>query len=188
MSEVRKALRGLSNFSIFPVISNTNAAYSVGAKIPIEGVQEFTTQKQVDDWKIYGDDGIFEWGVDFKSSNFTLQFAGLSNELRKYFEGGAYDEQTLEYTFSSNSAAPELAFSFASALSSNTKELTKVYCAKCTKVSFEHKTKGEGNSIVPIKIEGVITERKVDKAVFTKVESVGNNILWLDTIDSVPEA
>jgi len=187
MSTVKKALRGLSDLGIFPVTKNDETGYAVGQRIAITGVQELTSQKEVSEWKIYADDGLYDIGSEWKGSTFTLTLAGLSNELRGYFEGGTYDELTDEYTYSSDSDAPEIALSFSSVSDSNAKELTKVYSAKCTKVSFEHKTKGDGNSVVPVKIEGYFLQRKIDNAVFTKKDAASTDISWLNTIASVNE-
>ncbi len=185
MSTIKKALRGLSALRIFTVVKNDETGYSVGEKIIVSGVQELTSQKDVSEWKIYADDGLYDIGSEWKGSSFTLTLAGLPNELRSYFEGGTYDELTDEYTYSSDSEAPELALSFSSVSDSSTKELTKVYSAKCTKVSFEHKTKGEGSSVVPIKIEGYFLPRRIDNAVFTKKDAANSDVSWLDTIAAV---
>lgn len=185
MSAVKKVLRGLSDLGIFPVVKNDEAGYSVGARIPIYGAQEITSQKDVNEWRIYADDGIFDTGAEWKGSSFTLTLAGLPNELRSYFEGGSFDELTGEYTFTSASEAPEIALSFSSVANSTDKELTKVYSARCTKISFEHKTRGDGSSVVPVKIEGCFMERKFDKAVFTKKDAASTDVSWLNSIETL---
>jgi hypothetical protein len=63
--------------------------------------------------------------------------------------------------------------------------LTKVYSAKCTKISFDHKTRGDGNAIVPVKIEGNFMDRKIDKAVFTKKDADSAGLSWLNTIEPI---
>lgn len=182
----KRALRGLADLSIFPVTKNDIDGYTVGAKIGISGAQELTSQKEIDEWKIYADDGLYDTGADWKGSKFTLQLAGLTHEQRVYFEGGEYNSTTKEYVFKSVSEAPEIALSFSSIADSDTKELTKVYSAKCLKVSFEHKTKGGSGNVVPVKIEGVFMERKFDKAIFTKKDGATTDISWLNTIASLP--
>ncbi|OQB14577.1 MAG: hypothetical protein BWY15_01089 [Firmicutes bacterium ADurb.Bin193] len=185
MSTAKKALRGLSNLGIFPVMKNDMTGYSVGTKIPVYGVQEITSQKDINEWKVYADDGLYDSGAEWKGSSFSLTLAGLPNELRSYFEGGVYDEATGEYTYSSVSEAPEIALSFSSVSDSESLELTKVYSAKCTKISFEHKTRGDGNSVTPVRIEGNFMQRKIDGAIFTKKEAATSDISWLDTIEAV---
>ncbi|MDR0405665.1 MAG: hypothetical protein LBH54_02595, partial [Clostridiales bacterium] len=106
MPTVKKALRGLADLGIFPVVKNDETGYSVGKRIPIYGAQEITAQKEVNEWKIYADDGIFDSGADWRGNAFSLTIAGLPNEYRSYFEGGDYDTATGEYTFSSVSDAP----------------------------------------------------------------------------------
>lgn len=185
MATEKRTLRGFANLSIFPVLQNDTLGYKVGTKIAIPGAQSLTSQKEVDQWKIYADDGIFDTGADWKGNTFTLQITDLPHSLRSYFEGGEYDEETGEYTFSSESEAPEIAMSFSSIANSSTKELTKVFSAKCTRVSFEHKTKGESNSYTPVKIEGEFMERKYDKAVFTKKDVTDGSLTWLNTITAL---
>ena len=182
MSGVKRVLRGMSNLSIFPVTKNSSTEYAVGEKISIPGVQSLSSTKNTEKWTIYADDGIYDTGADWKGNTFTLQLADLPHNLRSYFEGGEYDEEAGTYTFMADSEAPEIAMSFASALGGDAKELTKVYSLKCTKVSFEHKTKGESNSYTPVKIEGEFMQRKSDGAVFVKKDATDEDLSWLDTI------
>lgn len=185
MSTVKKALRGLSDLGIFPVIKNDETGYSVGERVPIYGAQEISSQKDVNEWKIFADDGLYETGTDWRGNSFSITLAGLPNEYRSYFEGGNYDELSGEYTFTSMSEAPEIALSFSSISDSSSKELTKVYSARCTKISFEHKTKGDSTSVVPVKIEGNFMRRMIDNAVFTKKDCANTDISWLNTIEAV---
>ena len=182
MPSVKRVLRGLSNLSIFPVTRNDATAYTVGTRIPVAGVQSISSTKETEEWKIFADDGIYDAGADWKGNNFTLQLADLPHELRTYFEGGVYDDENDTYTFKADSEAPEIAMSFASAANATTNELTKIFSVKCTKVSFEHKTKGESESHVPVKIEGQFMERKTDGAVFVKKDAVNSDLTWLETM------
>ena len=185
MAAAKKALRGLANLGIFPVVKNDKTGYSVGTRVPVYGVQEFTSQKNVNEWEIYADDGVYDTGADWKGSSFTLTLAGLPNDLRTHFEGGSYDATTGEYTFSSVDEAPEIALSFSSVSGGDELELTKVFSAKCTKVSFDHKTKGDGNAVTPVKIDGKFMQRKFDDAVFTKKDGGKTDLTWLEAIAAV---
>lgn len=182
MPTVRRVLRGLSNLSIFPVTTNDGTTYAVGTKISVPGVQSITSTKETENWKIFADDGIYDAGADWKGNSFTLQLADLPHNLRTYFEGGEYDSEAGTYTFKATSEAPEIAMSFVSAANANTNELTKIFSARCTKVSFEHKTKGENDSHVPVKIEGEFMERKTDGAVFAKKDATSSDLTWLETM------
>lgn len=182
MSTVKKALRGLADLRIFPVTSNTADSYAVGTGISVAGVQEFTSTKEVEDWKVYADDGIYDSGSTWQGNSFTLTLAGLPLELRADFEGGVYDEETGEYSYLSTTEAPEIALSFSSLSGSGQKELTKIYCAKCSRISFDHKTKGGSESVTPVKIEGTFMNRKTDNAIFAKKDAAAEDITWLEKI------
>lgn len=171
--------------SFFPITENTYTSYSVGERIAVSGAQELTSESNVNEWKVYADDGVYDSGSDWNDSTFSLTLAGLPNSLRAFLEGGSYDEENDEYTFTSDSEAPEFALSFSSVAGNNTNEFTKVFCAKCTKINFEHKTKGSETSVTPAKVQGYFMPRKVDKAVFTKKDADDGSADWLNEIASV---
>ena len=177
----KRVLRGFSNFGIFLVSKNTETEYTTGLKIGIPGAQSLSCEKEVDRWKIHADDGVYDVGADWKGHKFTLQLADLPQELRGHFEGGTLDTAKKELSFKSSSTPPEFAMSFMSSTTPTTREYTKIYSAKCYKVSFEHKTRGD-NSNISVKIEGEFLERKMDKLVYVKKDGALNEQSWLSSV------
>jgi phi13 family phage major tail protein len=114
---------------------------------------------------------------------FTLTLAQCPIELKKYFEGGDYDEATDTYTFHSDDQAPELGMSFAALQSDSTYQGVKLYSLKCSSYKNDYKTKGESSDSNPITIEGTIMTRKSDNAVKQEKELASDAALtWLDTL------
>ena len=184
-SVTKKVLRGFSDLSIFAVQTNDSTSYVLGERVAVPGAQELSVQKDTNEWKIYADDGIYESGTDWKGAKLALTIAGLPSELRNYFEGGFHSVAKGTYTYFKDSEAPEIALSFGSFANSEMAEFTKIFSLRCTKVSFEHKTKGENTSVIPVKIEGVIMQRKIDGAVFAKKEGPLGDNEWIYSNDGL---
>jgi hypothetical protein len=61
--------------------------------------------------------------------------------------------------------------------------MTKFYSFKATSLKDEFKTKGEGNDITPITIEGIVMNKVSDQNVKDqKIASTSADLTWLDTI------
>jgi phi13 family phage major tail protein len=178
-----KALKGLKGIRIFPVTKNDSTGYTVGTKVAITGAQSLSFSPETSEWKIYADDGVYDSGSDWQGMKFTLQLAEMPLDLQKHFEGGAYDTPSGVYTYKSDSQAPELAMSFAALQSDGTSRMVQIMSLKCSSYKNEYKTKGEGNDVTPITIEGTIMNRKKDNVVKLEKEAANDAALsWLDTI------
>ncbi len=180
----KKALKGFSRLRLFPVTKNDGTGYTVGAKVIVSGAQSFSRSPETSEWKIYADDGIYDSGADWQGDKVTIQLAELPLEIKKYFEGGEYDELTSTYTFKSSSQAPELGLAFCCLLSDGSWLMKKFYSFKASSLKDEHKTKGEGNDITPYTIEGTIMNKVIDQTVKQeKIAALEADLVWIDTMD-----
>jgi phi13 family phage major tail protein len=182
----KKSLKGFAALSIFPVTKNDATGYTVGAKVSIPGAQSFDRTPQTTDWKQYADDGIYDSGSDWQGDQFSLVLAELALALKKYFEGGDYDDATKIYTYKSISQAPEIAITFKALLSDGTYRMYKIYSLKASSFKDAVKTKGESSDANPVTIEGLIQNRVIDNVVKDEKDTVTEaDLTWLDTIDPV---
>jgi phi13 family phage major tail protein len=178
-----KALKGFKRLSVFPITTNTASTYTPGAKVAITGAQSFTANPETSEWKIYADDGIYDSGSDWLGLKFTLTLAECPLDLRQYFEGGEYTAGTGVYIFKSDDQAPEIGLSFAALLSDGSWNMVRMFSAKCSSVKMDFKSKGEGNDITPVTIEGTVMNRKTDNAVKEeKIAALSTDLTWLDTL------
>lgn len=179
-----KAAKGFSRLSIFPVTKNDANGYTTGGRIAITGAQSFSATPEVTEWKINADDGIFDSGSDWNGMQFTLNLAECPLTVKKYFEGGTYDELTKIYTYKSDSQAPEIGMSFKVLQSDGTSLMVKLFSLKASSFKMDYQTKGESGDIAPAVIEGLIQNRKTDNVVKEEKETVTDaDLTWLESLD-----
>ena len=181
----KKALKGFSGLQIFPVTKNdgTGTGYTVGTAVSIPGAQSFERTPQVSEWKIYADDGIYDSGSDWQGDKVTITLAELPVTLKQYFEGGTYDSTSQVYTYKSTSQAPELGLSFKCLQSDGTWKMVKIYSFKASSFKDSYKTKGEGNDITSVTIEGTVMNRVIDNVVKDEKEAATtDDFTWLNTL------
>lgn len=183
----KKYLKGFSRFKMFPIVDDTVEKYSVGTGILIPSAQELSKEIDSTEENIYADDEVYDIDKTVNGEKFTFTLAELPNDLRAKLEGGAYDEETKEYDFSTTDNAPEFACTYRGLLADGTYRMFRQYKCKVTKIKMDLKTKGNsnGNSIT---IEGMFMARSCDSKLFSiKDTSTGNaDLTWLDTIPSIP--
>lgn len=179
----KKALKGFSGLTIFPVTKNDGTGYTVGTGVSIPGAQSFERTPQVSDWKIFADDGIYDSGADWQGDKVTITLAELPLTLKKYFEGGEYDTETGVYTYKSTSQAPELALSFKCLQSDGTWKMVQFFSFKASSFKDSFKTKGESNDITAVTIEGTIMNKVINGDVKKEKDAAtSGDLTWLNTI------
>lgn len=178
----KKAFKGFSGLRIALVTKNSATEYATNTQIPMTGAQSFTMSPEVSEWKIPGDDGIFDSGADWNGAKFTLTLAHMPLEWKPNFEGGTYNSTTKEYDYGSDSQAPEIAIGFKVLLSGGGWRMVKLWSCKCSSLKEDFKTKGESGDISPVTIEGLIQNRALDnKAKREKEAAVEADLTWLDS-------
>jgi phi13 family phage major tail protein len=178
-----KSLKGFKRIKVFPITTNTASTYTPGVAVAITGAQSLSFSPETQDWKQYADDGIHDSGSDWLGMKFTLTLAECPITMKKYFEGGTYDEGTSKYLFKSDDQAPELGMTFAALQSDGTYQGVRLLSLKCSSYKNDYKTKGESGEGNPITIEGTIMTRKTDNAVKEEKELANDAALtWLDLL------
>jgi hypothetical protein len=94
-----KTLKGFKRLKLFPITTHDATAYTPGAAVAVTGAQSFSYSPETSEWKQYADDGVHDSGSDWLGAKFTLQLAECPISMKKYFEGGTYDEGTSVYTY-----------------------------------------------------------------------------------------
>lgn len=183
----KKILKGLKNLSIFPITKNDATEYTAGQAILVPSLQSLTMDPQMSEWKVFADDTVYESGSDWGGMNLSFQVAELPLELKKYFEGGEYDEQEKEYTYKDSAVAPEIGASFAAQTSDGQYRMVKLYSLRATRVRGDYRTKGEGgDSSTPITIDATVMSRNKDSVVKREKDSTGGDLSWLDDLNDAP--
>lgn len=183
----KKYLKGFSRLTIFPITTNDEESYIVGAAIKVPSAQSLAKEEQSSEEDILADDGIWDTDTDITGENITLTLAELSNELRAKLRGGTYDEDTKIYSFKRGDVAPELACSYRGLLADGTYRMFKQYRFKVSTIKMDLETKG--NSKKSVEITGKFLDRACDGKFYDiKDTEEGNaDLTWLDTIDTFPE-
>ena len=183
----RKYLKGFSKLTLFPLVKNTLEEYIVDKRISVPSAQKLSKEIDSSEENIYADDEVWDIDKTVNGEKFTITLKELSNELRKYFEGGIYNEETKEYDFSTIDEAPEFACTYRGLLADGTYRMWRQYKCKATKVKMDLETKGSGNN-GSVEIEGMFMPRTCDNKLFSiKDTETGNkDLTWLDTIPSIP--
>lgn len=178
-----KALKGLKRIKIFPLTTHDASTYTPAAAVAITGAQSLSFSPETSEWTIYADDGVYDSGSDWLGMKFTLTLAECPITLKQYFEGGTYDATGGVYTFKSDDQAPELGMSFAALQTDGTYMMTRMFSLRCSSFKNDYKTKGEGNDVNAVTIEGTIMNRKTDNAVLEQKEGANDAALtWLDAL------
>jgi phi13 family phage major tail protein len=178
-----KAAKGFKIRKLFPITTNTTAAYTPGVGVAVSGAQSLTMAPDVTEWKINADNGIYDSGSDWNGIKATLTLAECPLTLRNYFEGGTYDAPSKVYTYASDDQAPEIGLSFEALQSDNTRMMVRIFSAKAISYKMDYKTKGESSDISPVTIELLIKNRLTDNAVKQEKETVTDaDLTWLDLL------
>ncbi|HNZ62772.1 MAG TPA: hypothetical protein PKH23_00340 [Bacillota bacterium] len=182
----KKALKGLREINLFPVVTNTEDGYSVGEILRLPAAQQLTRDDQTDEYTIYADDGVYDSGTDYKYSDITITVAELALDTEAKLTGGLYAEPDGIYSARNLDEAPEYALAYA-ALYKGGYRLFRHPVAKLMNVKVDHATKGEGNEIAPYVLTFRVYHRKID-GTYREIKDVEYNdgFTWIQGIEPLP--
>ena len=184
-----KGIKGFSALRFWPVTSNTTSAYSVGEKTEIPTVVSATCERQMEDFSLNADDGIYDSGADYTGENWEIVVQELSLELMADLDGADFDAESGTYSWGPDKVAPEIAFGFRALKRDGTYRMVKYYSARVTNIQTEYRTKGENHEGSPYTISLSTATRIADNKVFTQQDSESStDLTWLDTVDAIPVA
>ncbi len=186
MSE-KKALKGLKAGSLFPVVSNTDEAYSVGEKVRLRALQSLTKADEKEEFIIYADDETYDSGSDYKYTNIDVSVAELDPSIEAQLTGGSFDETENVYSAKSTDVAPEFALAYAALMASGGYRMFIHPVVKLMSITVDHSTKGDSNEIAGYTLGFRSMARKIDN-VYRDQKDVAKDepLTWIDEVDSLP--
>jgi phi13 family phage major tail protein len=186
MGTTKKALKGLREINLFPIVANTSTAYSVGEKLNLIGAQQLSKDDQVEEYVVYADDDVYDSGTEYKYTDLTLTLAELDLAHEAQLTGGLYESSSGIYSARTTYEAPEYALAYA-ALFKGGYRLFRHYVVKLMSVKVDHSTKGENNEIAPYTLTFRIFARKIDgNHKDIKDVTLSTGFTWIQTIEAQP--
>lgn len=183
-----KAIKGFSALRYWPVTDNTVDKYSTGTKTNIPGAMSCTMDRQMEEWQINADDGIYDSGTDFKGDKLELTVAELGLGLEAALDGADFDEAKSLYTWKTISSAPEIAVGFRALKSDKTYRCVIYFSAKVQSIKIDYQTKGQSNEPSSFTISTLAMDRKCDNAVIDKHDTASlDDLTWLENPRQYPE-
>ena len=192
-----KALKGFSNMSYFPVVSNTASAYSATPKTALgAGARSCTKEDTKTEFKIPGDNGIYLQGSDYESTKLTIQVNEMGLADLAELIGAIYDDTPTtgakELIEGELDNAPQVALSFAGLLTDGSHRMYKYLSATLTSYKADLKARLDtGNDVNGYTLEFLCVGRAADGRVRITKDSAAPvdgvvDLTWLNTIPAVP--
>lgn len=188
----KKALKGFADLRYNKLTANTAEAYTPSAtQTKLPGAQSLTSTDTRQDYEIYADDGVYDSGSDYQSTELTITMAEMSLKDLADLAGAKYDEDTGVMEESSTDVPPEVALGFSGLMVDGGKRMFQYLCCKLKDYKADLNTKGSSNDINAYTLTFSCTGRAYDHRV-RKVKDVekGSNgaldISWLNTVTAEP--
>lgn len=190
MSATKLGLKGFSNCGFIPVVNNTEGAYSAtGEIVRLTGAQSCTVEDTKTSYSIPGDDGVYDSGSEWESTNLTLTVAEMSLSQLSALTGSTYDSEDDLMEECAIDDAPENAITFSALRRDGGYRMYRYYCAKLTGYKVAHSTKGQNaeQNNQSYELSFICTPRKFDGNIrASKDVAKGTALTWLDTIPAMP--
>lgn len=158
---VRKAIKGLSDIGIFPVLENTEKTYKVGSRIGVKYAQKMTTDDKISYDPIDADDETYDENETYEGTDFEIQIPESDLDQYPHFEGGNYDEAKKEYSWSPDSPKSYHAMTFRARRKDGKYRMFRYYLAKFKKVKQDFTSDGKGSQIATLTISGTFYKRSL---------------------------
>lgn len=198
----KKGLIGFANLSYFPLTENTATKYTPGTKASLVGARSCTVEDVREEYKIPGDDGIYDSGSDLQSVTLTINVNEMDLKDLAALSGAYYDDAAgtgaKELCDSAMDAAPMVALTFSSMRRDGEYRMFRYYNAKLMSAKVDLRTKGDtGNEVNQYQLTFSCTPRPIIDVTATPAETKqmlrvtkdtdGSSVTlaWLDTIPAV---
>lgn len=183
----KKYLKGFSNFGFHEINEDTQDAYSVtGDRIKVPSAKSCSPSDNRTEFTINADDGVWDSGSEWTDTTNEVVFVEMDLETLAKMTGatvnedGSIDESTLD-------VAPDIALTYSALRADGGYRLYMYYCAKATKVTVSHTTKGESTDAQTYTVAFSCVPRKCDGKVRRTIDiDKGESLEWLNTIPSYP--
>lgn len=192
---MKKALRGLKDIGIFPILEDTETNYKVGERISVPYAQKITRDEKTSSDPIYADDEIYDDEEIFEGEDFELTTTELGLDLYEKMEGGDYDEETQEYSWGPDDEKSYYAMNWRSKFNGGYR-MFRYYKCKFKKIKQDLETADKGKKVLTTTISGTFYKRNLLESVKGKMKNkvrvykdgtTVEDFKWLDTIPTIPE-
>ena len=197
-----KGIRGFANLSYFPLTDNTAIKYTPGTKKSLVGARSCTPDIVREDYKIPGDDGIYDSGSDLVSIKLVINVNEMDLADLSALSGAQFDATPttglLELNESDMDAAPMVALTFSGLRRDNEYRMWRYYNAKLIGAKVDLRTKLDtGNEVNQYQLTFDCTPRPIINTEATPAETkklirtikdtatTVTTLTWLDTIPAV---
>lgn len=193
MAEKKKGLKGFSNFRYFPITKDDGKDYTPGTAVLLVGARQCTVEDTRNDYKIPGDDGIYDQGSDYESTLLTVNINEMTLQDLAAMTGATYDSTPAELSESDLDQAPQLGLTFAALMLGGGYRLYRYYNAKLVGYKADLRAKLDtGNEVNQYQLTFLCIARKTLGASETKymirttkdIDSA-TGLTWLETIPAV---
>lgn len=190
----KKGLKGFANLSYFPISADSGTAYTPGTKAALVGARQCTTEDARTDYKIPGDDGIYDQGSDYESTTLTINLNEMELSDLSALTGANFSSTPGELTESDLDNAPQVALTFSALMLSGGYRMYRYYNAKLTSYKADLRTKGDtGAEVNQYALTFLCVARKTKASSETKFAirttkdcEDATGLTWLATIPAVP--
>lgn len=192
----KKALKGFGNVKYFTLTANTAAAYTPmnpGKALGV-GARSCTAGDTRNEYKIPGDDGIYDQGSEYESTELQIAVNEMPLEVLSDLTGAEYDDATSVMSEGELDNAPEVALSFSGLRADGGYRLYQYLCCKLTGYKVDLKARlDNGNDVSQYQLTFLCLGRAADKKVrltkdVDKPTSGAIDLTWLNTVATVPAA
>ena len=190
----KKALKGFGNVKYFPLTANTSAAYTPtnpGSALGV-GARSCTASDTRNEYKIPGDDGIYDQGSEYESTELQISVNEMPLEVLAALTGADYDDLTDVMSEGELDNAPEVALSFSGLRSDGGYRLYQYLCCKLTSYKADLKARlDNGNDVSQYQLTFLCLGRTADKKVrltrdVDKPVGGAADLTWLNTVAAIP--
>lgn len=182
MSEAKKYLRGFANFGFLLLLANNGESYTADTTYhSVPGAVSCSPSNNKSNYTIYADDGVWDSGAEWNSSELTVVFTETELETIALLTGASYSGGVLEESTLDN--APEVALTFSALRADNGYRLFRYYVCKCTDYKVTHNTKVENKDAQRYELTFAVMPRKLDQKIRgTKDAAAGDTLAWLRSV------
>lgn len=189
----KKGLKGFANLRYFPITADSGTAYTPGTAVLMIGARQCTVEDTRNDYKIPGDDGIYDQGSDYESTTLTININEMSLADIGALTGATYSSTPEELSESDLDTAPQVALTFSALMLGGGYRMYRYYNAKLIGYKADLRAKLDtGNDVNQYQLTFLCTARKTlatgeTKCMIrvTKDIADGTGLTWLQTIPAV---
>ncbi len=190
----KKALRGLRDIGIFPILGDTETTYKVGERISVPYAQKMTRDDKSSSDPIFADDEAYDDDDIFEGEDFELTTTELGLDLYEKMEGGDYDEETKEYSWGPDDEKSYYAMNWKSKFNGGFR-MFRYYKCKFKKIKQDLETADNGKKILTTTISGTFYRRNLIETIKGKTKqkvrvykdgTTAEDLKWLETIPTIP--